>query len=341
MNGYYVVIGLLLGCFFGYVVQVSNFCFVQSLKEIKKQQNYNKLYSFILAIAVAVLCMQLILSFIGFSIENIIARTPSISFLGATIGGFIFGCGLAFSDGCVYKQCAFLARGKLDRICVLVPMAFVVYFTSMHENSFISLLSSSESTIASHISIVSLAHEYIGGKLSYVQFFIGLFIFLCLCIVVFSSSHFRKSTLDIFAGICVGLIVVLGWIVTWEYNKDAMVTLGFIVPISNILSLLLTPSETIFSFGSAVLIGIFVGSFLENCIHKKHKISYIFINKGTFRLIIGGVLMGYGGVTAFGCTIGQGIIGVSILTFSSLLTFTCMFCGCFLMIKIFNFYQMK
>ena len=35
--------------------------------------------------------------------------------------------------------------------------------------------------------------------------------------------------------------------------------------------------------------------------------------------IVGGVLMGFGGVTALGCTIGQGLTGISTLALGSLL----------------------
>ena len=38
--------------------------------------------------------------------------------------------------------------------------------------------------------------------------------------------------------------------------------------------------------------------------------------------IVGGVLMGFGGVTALGCTIGQGLTGMSTLALGSIIAFT-------------------
>ena len=46
-----------------------------------------------------------------------------------------------------------------------------------------------------------------------------------------------------------------------------------------------------------------------------------FTNRQDFaRHVIGGALMGFGGVTAMGCTIGQGLSGLATLSWMSLLT---------------------
>ena len=43
--------------------------------------------------------------------------------------------------------------------------------------------------------------------------------------------------------------------------------------------------------------------------------------------IVGGLLMGFGGITALGCTIGQGITGFSTLALGSILTFVAIVAG--------------
>ena len=49
--------------------------------------------------------------------------------------------------------------------------------------------------------------------------------------------------------------------------------------------------------------------------------------------IVGGVLMGFGGVTALGCTIGQGLTGVSTLALGSLIAFAAIIAGCVAALK--------
>jgi hypothetical protein len=44
--------------------------------------------------------------------------------------------------------------------------------------------------------------------------------------------------------------------------------------------------------------------------------------------IVGGVMMGFGGVTALGCTIGQGLSGVSTLAVGSFMALGAIIVGC-------------
>ena len=49
--------------------------------------------------------------------------------------------------------------------------------------------------------------------------------------------------------------------------------------------------------------------------------------------IVGGILMGFGGVTALGCTIGQGLTGVSTLAVGSFLALASIIAGCVVALK--------
>jgi uncharacterized membrane protein YedE/YeeE len=55
--------------------------------------------------------------------------------------------------------------------------------------------------------------------------------------------------------------------------------------------------------------------------------------------LIGAILMGFGGVMAMGCTIGQGITGVSTLAIGSILTFFSIVFGCAMTMKV-QYYKM-
>ena len=49
--------------------------------------------------------------------------------------------------------------------------------------------------------------------------------------------------------------------------------------------------------------------------------------------IVGGVLMGFGGVTALGCTIGQGLTGMSTLAIGSVIASLSIVVGCVAALK--------
>jgi uncharacterized membrane protein YedE/YeeE len=52
------------------------------------------------------------------------------------------------------------------------------------------------------------------------------------------------------------------------------------------------------------------------------------------RHLLGGVLMGVGGVTALGCTVGQGLSGLSTLSLGSFITTAAIIAGCVITMKI-------
>ena len=53
-----------------------------------------------------------------------------------------------------------------------------------------------------------------------------------------------------------------------------------------------------------------------------------------FRHIIGAIMMGFGGVTALGCTIGQGVTGISTLAVSSFIVLAAIIAGAAITMKI-------
>jgi len=94
-----------------------------------------------------------------------------------------------------------------------------------------------------------------------------------------------------------------------------------------------------FTFGLAALFGVIAGSLFWSVISRSFRIEW-FVNLRDFVThIIGGVLMGIGGILALGCTIGQGITGVSTLALGSMLALVSIIFGSALTMKI-QYYKM-
>jgi len=66
--------------------------------------------------------------------------------------------------------------------------------------------------------------------------------------------------------------------------------------------------------------GVIAGALIGNLFAGKFKWTGFADSADTVRNLAGGALMGIGGVTALGCTIGQGVSGVSTLALGSLMT---------------------
>ena len=81
------------------------------------------------------------------------------------------------------------------------------------------------------------------------------------------------------------------------------------------------------TFGIASALGVIAGSFAYALVSKSFRLESFRDASDMLRHIVGGILMGFGGVVALGCTIGQGITGFSTLALGSILTFVAIIAG--------------
>jgi uncharacterized membrane protein YedE/YeeE len=168
----------------------------------------------------------------------------------------------------------------------------------------------------------------------------------------FMDKEFRTSLDNVLAGLVIGAIVTAGWYVTgkigYAENPDTLEmtffgtnshlaeSMSFVAPTSYTMDLWAywTDVSTVVTFGVATVFGIGIGSFVYALITKSFRWEGFTSPQDMFRHIIGAVLMGFGGVTAMGCTVGQGITGVSTLSLGSFIAFLAIVTGAAITMKI-------
>ena len=153
------------------------------------------------------------------------------------------------------------------------------------------------------------------------------------------DKDFRASGDNILAGITIGVLVVGAWYVTGVIGNDdfepgPVEALTFIAPTGNTVNYLMTWTGAEINFGIAVVLGMIVGSFLYAISSGNFRVE-AFANRADMRNhLIAGVLMGFGGVLSFGCTIGQGVSGMSTLALGSLVALLAIMFGSALTMKV-------
>ena len=183
---------------------------------------------------------------------------------------------------------------------------------------------------------------------------ITIFIPLLICVFLLKyifSSYTSLSSDNILSGVVVGLVVTLAWLISggelgqaWIENNDFLDTpypsvgvqsFTFINPMGEVLIYTSSVFDNFYlTFGVTALISTIVGSFVYALISNNLRIEW-FANKHDFlRHFIGAVLIGIGGVLSLGCTIGQGVSGVSTLAIGSIITLLSIIFGASLMMKI-------
>jgi uncharacterized membrane protein YedE/YeeE len=119
-------------------------------------------------------------------------------------------------------------------------------------------------------------------------------------------------------------------------NSGRMESLSFVAPQAYFLELLLLWSDKsrVMTFGIATVLGMFAGSLAWSLATRSFRLESFRDAEDLINHLAGGALMGFGGVLALGCTIGQGISGLSTLALGSFLAFFSIIAGAALTMKI-------
>ena len=144
-----------------------------------------------------------------------------------------------------------------------------------------------------------------------------------------------------------GAIVAGGWYVTGHLghlaedprtleeafiatNSGRPESYSFVAPVAYTLELLLLWSDQsrIVTFGIAGVLGMAAGSAAMALATRSFRWEGFASTEDLVNHIVGGVLMGFGGVTALGCTIGQGLTGISTLAIGSFIALAAIVAGC-------------
>jgi len=202
---------------------------------------------------------------------------------------------------------------------------------------------------------------------------IGALLGLAIFAFVFKSEEFRKNFNNVFAGIAIGLAVVGGWYVSsnvtvavegesfhlqnfvaeqWDmYAGEDAVKPADSRPLSAQSYTFINPmgqsvgyaaggfDATMLTFGVMAVAGVILGALLSSLISRSFRFEWFASFRDFANHFVGAVLMGFGGVLAMGCTIGQGITGVSTLALGSFLTLGAIIFGSALTMKV-SYYRM-
>jgi hypothetical protein len=354
------ILGLvfLVAIVLGAVANKTNFCTMGAVSDWVNMGDKRRLRAWLLAIGVALIGVM-ILEYTGKVIIDSTAfppyRTAGFAWLRYVLGGVLFGVGMTLGSGCGNKTCVRLGGGNLKSLLVLVIASVAAYLMlwgdingqGFFEVVFNSWIAPTSIDLAAHnIPTQELGAVVAGlaGTDVNLHYVLGGLLALALLVYIFKAADFRGSFDNILGGLVVGLAVVAGWYITggpmgaaWKDYADMAVEVPsrvqpqsytFISPMGDAVRYLLHPSNlTLINFGVMALAGVIVGSFLYAVITRKFRVEWFASVKDFAAHAVGGALMGFGGVLSMGCTIGQGVTGVSTLALGSMLTFVSILFG--------------
>jgi hypothetical protein len=112
-------------------------------------------------------------------------------------------------------------------------------------------------------------------------------------------------------------------------NSGRMEALSFVSPVAYTVDWLMFFSDKskLLTIGIVSVFGVVAGSFVYSLLSRSFRWEGFRDAEDTGNHLVGAVLMGVGGVTAMGCTIGQGLSGISTLSATSFVAVAAILAG--------------
>ena len=317
-----ILAGLVIGLIYGAVGLLSGFCLMSSMRGLLAEGDGRLVRSYALAIAVAIAASQLLAGSGAVDLGKSIYLQQSFSAPVLFLGGLLFGYGMVLSNGCGSRALVLLGRGNLRSFVVVIVLAIAAQMTlkGLVAPARIALVQASQATVNTN-SLPSLLAAF-GPSEALSRAIAAAVIVVALTLFAFARPTFRRSPGQIAAGIIVGVLVAGGWFVTGylgadDFNPVPVTSLTFVAPIADALQYAMLSTGLTLNFGVATVAGVFAGSLVTALATGRFKLEGYSSPRHMLRSAGGAALMGIGGVMAFGCSIGQGLTGVSTLALGS------------------------
>jgi uncharacterized membrane protein YedE/YeeE len=361
-----LVWGFGLAVLLGALINKTNFCTMGAVSDVVSMGHTGRMRAWVFAIATAMTGVLIIESLGVFDLDKTMPpyRTSNFDWLRYLLGGTMFGVGMTLASGCVNKTLIRIGGGNMKSLVVLLfggIMAYLMTMTDFYHYAF-HIWINPTSIELSRFDIESQQLSAIVAGLAGMpdsglfHWTVGGLVIAGLLYWIFRSRDFYGQLDNIIGGLSVGVLVVAAWYLTGGPLGQAAIeeasfmefpprgvgvmSFTFVNPMGETLNYLVHPANLdLFTFGVAILLGVIAGSFLYSIVTGKFRFEWFSSAKDFYRHVIGGLLMGTGGVLAMGCTIGQGVTGLSTMALGSALAFVTFIFGSALTMK-FEYYKM-
>jgi uncharacterized membrane protein YedE/YeeE len=344
----YVALGAFALAFvFGAVANKTEFCTMGAVSDWVNMGSTNRMRMWLLAIGVAILGSNALHLAGAIDLSKSIYPGPNFTWLSYIVGGFLFGVGMTLGSGCGSKTLVRIGGGNLKSVVVFIITGIVAYMTlrGIFGAFRVNVLEQASVTLHGGQDLPNLFSRLGGDKKAWMLALSalgggGLIAW------AYSSKDFRANFDYTLGGVVTGLVVVGGWYVSGHIghvaedpqtlqeafvatNTGRMEAFSFVAPLAFALEYLMlwTDKSKIITYGIASAAGVILGSFAYALASRKFRWEGFRDAEDTANHLVGAALMGFGGITALGCTIGQGISGFSTLALGSIVTFFAIVAG--------------
>jgi uncharacterized membrane protein YedE/YeeE len=322
---------LLLGLAFaisallGAIAQRTHFCVMGAVSDVVLMQDWTRARMWALAVAVAMLGFALL----GIPAAQTLYGSSQLRWASLLVGGLLFGVGMVLASGCGAKTLVRVGGGNLKALVVLLVMGLSAFMslrglTAVWRDASVDRLLidvGGPQDLASLSGLPTLAVAAGAAML-----------------LLFFALRGAKGGAFWLGGLGTGALVVAMWWLTAKLgfvpehpetleavflatSNNRPEAFSFVAPTAGLLDWLMFFSDRskLLDIGVVAVLGVITGAAVSALLRGEFRWEGFRQTEDLVLHLVGALLMGAGGVTALGCTFGQGISGVSTLSLGSLI----------------------
>ncbi|MDB5751073.1 MAG: putative rane protein [Ramlibacter sp.] len=335
-----VIFGALaIGLVLGVVGQASRFCVRGAVADWVELRRPGRMVAWLLAIAVGAVAVQGLIGFGLIDGTRVLSWSDRLVWLSALVGGLLFGAGMILAGGCPQRCLVKAGSGNLKAAATLLIVAIASAMTlrGLFATPRAEWLDRFSVSLGTPQDLGSLVAGATGASPQAVRWTLA---WLALAGVLTLGWRLRRAVGkgDWVGGILVGLLVAAAlyltgnigflpehpetlepaWLGTQSRRPEG---LSFAAPMAHALDLLTlwTDNSMVATFGVMLAVGVLVGAAVSARLRGEFRLESFRSPGEVGSHTAGAMLMGFGGVTALGCSIGNGVTGMAMLSSGALL----------------------
>ncbi len=331
--------GLVLGLLLGIAGQATRFCVRGAIADWVLLGKRERFAGWMLAVGVGAIGLQALAAAGVVDAARTLAWSPRLAWASCLAGGLIFGYGMILAGGCPQRSLVKAGAGSVRHAVVTVVAALAAAMTLRGVLAPVraNLLDTWSVQLAGPQDLGRLAASAFSGPANGLRLALAALLFAAA--LGYAWRRHRGAWREVWlGGISVGLILVaavvltgrLGFVAEHPETLEAAWLgtqsnrpegLNFTAPLANTLDLLTlwTDKSMVPTFGVMLVLGVLLGSWASAVARREFRVEGFASPGDVGAHVLGAAMMGFGGVTALGCSIGNGVTGLAWLSAGSFL----------------------
>jgi uncharacterized protein len=349
-----------LSLVFGAIAQRTHFCTMGAVSDVVTMGDWTRMRMWAMAVGVAMIGFGALVATGAVDPGKTLYASSRFLWLSALVGGALFGFGMVLASGCGSKTLVRIGAGNLKSLVVFVVMGVAAFATLKGITAVLRV--GSVDRVAVEFAGVATVPAWVasvsGASLGLASVALALALGSSLILWALLGRSSRAFD-NLLGGVGIGTVIVVMWWVSGHLgyvaehpetlesaflatNSGRAEALSFVSPMAYALDWLMFFSDAgkTLTVGIVSVVGVVLGSAAYAVVTRTFRWEGFGNVEDTANHLGGAMLMGVGGVTAMGCTIGQGVSGLSTLSLTSMVAVAAILAGAFSALK-YQFWRLE